>query len=138
MVYPFVPPAGVDEAVLSRLTAVCAAARPFDCTFNRCHWFGDEVLWLAPDPDQNFRNLTAAVVKQFPEHPPYGGAFDDVVPHLTIGETRRGTSSQLREAEADVMAKLPITCHVEHALLIAGTDRPDSWSTVATLPLGTG
>lgn len=136
VVYPFVPPLSIDESVLRRLTAVCAAARSFDCSFNRCRWFGDQVLWLAPDPDQDFRNLTAAVVHEFPAHPPYEGAFDDLVPHLTVGQTGRATASQLRAAEAEIRPQLPITCRVEHALLIARTSRPRPWRVVAELPLG--
>jgi 2'-5' RNA ligase len=137
VVYPFVPPTSLNESVISRLTAVFAVARPFECMFKKCCWFGEEVLWLAPDPDLEFRDLTAAVVKEFPQYPPYGRVFDGVVPHLTIGESRRGTASQLRAAEEDVTGKLPISSEIARAMLIAGTDRPNSWHTVATLPLGT-
>lgn len=136
VVYPFVPPSRLDSQVISRLAAVIGAARSFDCTFSRCGWFGNEVLWLAPDPDQAFRDITIAVTKEFPDYPPYGGAFEDVVPHVTIGELRRGTVSRLRAAEADVTRRLPLGANIDHALLIAGTSEPNSWRTVARLPLG--
>ncbi len=48
----------------------------FDCAFGRREWFGEDVPWLAPEPDEPFRDLTAAVWRAFPEQPPYGGAFD--------------------------------------------------------------
>lgn len=137
VLYPFVPPADVDDNVINRLAAVFAAAPPFDCTFAKCGWFGEDVLWLAPDRDHEFRDLTNGVVEEFPGYTPYGGEFDDVIPHLTVGESRRGTADELRAAEADVSLKLPITARIEHALLIAGTARPNSWHTVARLPLGT-
>jgi 2'-5' RNA ligase len=136
VVFPFVPPSDVDEQVIARLAAVFAAASPFDCTFDRCEWFGDDVLWLAPDRDRDFRHLTEQVVDRFPGYLPYGGAHDDVVPHLTVGESRTGTVDDLKAAESDISGTLPITARIEHALLIAGTDQPDSWRTVATLPLG--
>lgn len=98
VVYPFVLPTEVDDQVIARLAAVFAAAAPFDCTFDRCGWFGDDVLWLAPDRDQEFRDLTEQVVEQFPHYLPYGGAHDDVVPHLTVGESRRGTVDDLKAA----------------------------------------
>lgn len=136
VVYPFVPPSQLDSLVINRLAAVIGAVPSFDCTFSRCGWFGDEVLWLAPDPDQAFRDITIAVTKEFPDYPPYGGAFKDVVPHLTIGELRRGTVAQLRAAEADVARRLPFSARIDHALLIAGTSGPNSWHRVAMLPLG--
>jgi 2'-5' RNA ligase len=125
----------VDHTVLDRLLAVFAAASPVDCRFEQCGWFGEDVLWLAPEPEQAFRDLTKAVTAEFPGYPPYGGAFDDVVPHLTVAESRRGTIDELRAVEAAVVRQLPITTRVDHARLIAGTDRPGSWHTVATLPL---
>lgn len=135
VLFPFVPPTEVDDEVIARLAAVFSAAGPFDCTFDRCGWFGDDVLWLAPDRDQEFRDLTEQVVEQFPLYVPYGGAHDDVVPHLTVGESRRGTVDDLEAAESDLCGKLPITARIDHALLMAGSDQADSWRTVATLPL---
>jgi hypothetical protein len=113
-----------------------AATSAFDCTFDRCEWFGDDVLWLAPDRDQEFRDLTGRVVERFPSCLPYGGEFDDVIPHLTVGDSRRATFDDLQAAESDISGKLPITARIEPALLIAGTDQPDCWRTLATLPLG--
>ena len=138
ILFPFVPPSALDADVVGRLGAVIRSTRRFGCTFSRCEWFGEDVLWLAPDQDKPFRRLTLAVSAEFPDHPPYGGAFEDVVPHLTIGDLRGGTVSGLRAAETVVRRKLPVTATIDHALLIAGTDAPGSWRTVATLPLGAG
>src|SRR4051794_7748040 len=60
VVYPFVPPADVDEDVLSRLAAAVGSVSSFDCTFARTEWFGDDVLWLSPEPDVPFRQLISA------------------------------------------------------------------------------
>ena len=136
VLFPFVPPGDVDGGVIAQLAAVFAAASPFDCVFDRSAWFGDAVLWLAPDRDREFRYLTEQVVERFPGYLPYGGVHDDVVPHLTVGESRLGTVDALKAAERDIRRKLPITAHIDHALLMAGTDQPDSWRIVAELPLG--
>ena len=136
VLYPFLPPTEVDDRVVDRLRAVFAAVTAFDCTFDRCRWFGDDVLWLAPDRDREFRELTTRVVERFPGYLPYGGEHDDVVPHLTVGESRRAAPQDLELAESDIGGKLPITAHIDHGLLMAGSDRPASWRTVATLPLG--
>jgi 2'-5' RNA ligase len=135
VLFPFVPPVDVDDHVIGRLREVCATVPAFDCTFAECGWFGDGVLWLAPDPGEQFRDLTRRVSDEFPGFAPYGGAFDDVVPHLTVGEST--STDELRAAELAVAGSLPFTARIEHALLIAGTDQPGSWRTVAELPLGT-
>ena len=44
------------------------------------------MVYLAPEPAAPFVALTEAVGAEFPGFPPYGGAFDEVVPHLTISE----------------------------------------------------
>ncbi|NIQ97618.1 MAG: 2'-5' RNA ligase family protein, partial [Desulfuromonadales bacterium] len=42
------------------------------------------VLYLGPEPDWPFRDLTVAIWKRFPDHPPYGGRHRDIVPHLSV------------------------------------------------------
>lgn len=136
VLYPFAHPAEVDAALIARLGAALRSVTAFDCTFGRCEWFGDDVVWLAPEPAQPFRDLTAAVWSEFPEHPPYAGAHADVVPHLTVGESRRGTRAELKDAETAVSIHLPIRTHVDRVVLIAGTSEPSSWRTVQEFPLG--
>jgi 2'-5' RNA ligase len=136
VLYPFVGPEQVDDGLVGRITELTRAVPAFDCTFGRCGWFGDEVLWLAPEPDRPFRDLTAAFTATFPEHPPYGGEYPEVVPHLTVGHRSSAAPAALRAAEADVTRWLPLTARIDHATLIAGNDEPGSWHTVAVLPLG--
>ena len=126
----------IDDQVVYQLRTVVARTQPFDCTFRRCDWFGVDVLWLAQEPDEPFRVLTTAMTEAFPDYPPYGGAYTDLVPHLTIGEASRGTPARLRAAEADVASKLPVTARIREAVLVTGTAAPGSWRTVAALPLG--
>ena len=45
------------------------------------------MLYLEPDPAHPFVDMIEAVAERFPEHPPFGGEFDTVVPHLTVVET---------------------------------------------------
>lgn len=138
ILYPFVHPTEIDDVVLGRLGAALSSVPAFECSFSRCRWFGETVLWLAPEPEQQFRDLTSAVWQAFPRYPPYGGAFDDVVPHLTVGEVgerRRGSLQELRAAEAAVAPQLPIRTHVDHALLVAGTRTAMSWYAVRRFPL---
>jgi 2'-5' RNA ligase superfamily protein len=135
VLFPFVPPAEVGAGVIDALASLLATVDPFDCTFASCGWFGEDVVWLAPEPAERFRELTRAVVERFPGHLPYGGEFEDIVPHLTVGEARLGTVEDLRAVEAEVSRALPITARIDHALVMEGAERPDSWRTLARLPL---
>ena len=69
--YPFLPPADLDEQVLAGLRRVAAAVPAFFCKLTEVSWFGERVVWLAPDPAEPFRALTAAGVARFPAARPY-------------------------------------------------------------------
>jgi 2'-5' RNA ligase len=136
VVYPFVPAADVDERVLTELATAVGTVPAFDCVFPRTDWFGADVLWLAPEPDAPFRDLTRALVEAFPAHQPYGGVHGDPVPHLTVGELRLGSTAELTAAESAVRAHLPIRARVDRAVLLAGRPERASWQPVAQFPLG--
>jgi hypothetical protein len=110
----------------------------FDCEFPATAWFGQEVVWLAPQPAEPFRALIRAVSAAFPDYPPYGGGYDDVVPHLTVGHRPAGEVTELLEAEADVLRWLPVQAHISRVWLMTGRAAPGSWQTIAELPLTTG
>jgi len=131
VIYPFVPPSVCGETV-GRLAAAVADVPAFDCVFRRVDWFRDDVVWLAPEPDGPFRELTTAVWREFPDHPPYGGQFDDVIPHLTVGHT---DLAAMRAAAASVEPGLPVRHRVDRVWVMAGTDALGSWRTVAEVSL---
>jgi 2'-5' RNA ligase len=140
VLYPFLHPAAVDEGALAALTAAVSSVPAFECSFATTGWFDSDVVWLHPEPSDPFRQLTSAVWTAFPDHPPYGGAFDGSVPHLTIGEQtvadQHGASvTALQEAEIAVRAALPLRQKIDYALLIAGSPTPWSWRTLHRLPL---
>jgi 2'-5' RNA ligase len=131
VVFPFLPPSRLSHSVFDRLDVALGSVAPFDCVLGETRWFGDQVLWLAPDPDEPFRQLTSAVWEAFPECPPYQGAHPDLVPHLTVGDRRGGaTVDALRAAETAVATGLPIRAAIDAVLLIEGTQELASWRTV--------
>jgi len=136
VLYPFMPPTQITAAVLSGVAAAVATVPAFDCRFARTAWFGDNVVWLAPEPDGPFRALTAAVHAAFPEYPPFGGQHAEVIPHLTVGDGSAGGLAALRAAEAEVRSALPVRTGVGSAWLMTGTRAPGSWRRLAVLPLG--
>ncbi|PSK96018.1 2'-5' RNA ligase superfamily protein [Murinocardiopsis flavida] len=132
---PFLPPERVTEQVLGDLRACLTAVPSFGCVFARVAWFGTQVVWLAPEPDAPFRALTGSVWHRFPECPPYGGAYPDAIPHLTVGTAHRAEPAAMRRAAVEVRARLPIRALVDRVRLIAGTGAPGSWGTVAEFAL---
>jgi hypothetical protein len=138
ILYPFVAPSRITAATVEVLAAAVGSVSRFDCEFPRTAWFGEEVLWLAPRPDEPFRALIRAVSAAFPGYPPYNGSVGDVIPHLTVGYRAAGGAADLRAAEADIAGALPVRARVGRAWLMTGTSEPGSWHAVAELPLGGG
>ena len=138
VLYPFVPPPAITATVIAGLADAVRSVSAFSCKFAATAWFGQEVIWLAPRPDEPFRALTQAVSAAFPGYLPYGGAHDDVVPHLTIGDRPADGVTELQAAEADVLRWLPIQARISQVWLMTGNPAPGSWHTVAELPLAAG
>ncbi|GAA3802872.1 2'-5' RNA ligase family protein [Sphaerisporangium flaviroseum] len=131
VLYPFLERARIDDGVLGDLETLLGAHRAFDVRFRSCARFPD-VLYLAPVPDGPFRALTEAVTGRWPEAPPYGGRFAEVVPHLTIAHDQG--LSVYDEIEADLTGRLPVTARVSSVRLLVrdGTQ----WHERAMFPLG--
>jgi 2'-5' RNA ligase superfamily len=138
VLFPFVPPTAITPAVTDALAAAVASVGAFGCEFGGPSWFGEDVLYLAPRPDEPFRALTRAVCAAFPGYLPYGGAFPDSVPHLTVGERPPGGVEALRAAEAAVLPQLPVRARASRVWLMAGSATRGSWHTLAELPLAPG
>lgn len=79
---PWVPTPG--PADLARVGEIVASITPFDFELLDVAAFPDGTVHAPPVPAEPFESLTAGLVAAFPEHLPYGGAFGDVVPHLTL------------------------------------------------------
>lgn len=117
VLFPFVSPDEIDDATIAAVDAVLAPIPRFDFQLTRTAWFGDEeVLWLAPEPAGPFQRITTVLAEAFPDYPPYGGQFDGLVPHLTIGT--QGTGAQLREAAAEIQQQLPIPATADAVTLM--------------------
>lgn len=134
LLYPFRNPDRIDDRARAALAAAVAGVPAFALTLTRTAWFGDNVLWLLPEPDQPFRDLTAALHQRFPDCPPYGGEHPELVPHLTIGHDV--PVEVLRAAERAVRPRLPIRTTVTVARLMQEGATDGRWHTVADYPLG--
>ena len=133
--YPFLPPSRIDAHVLAGLRQAAAGVPAFFCALTGVGWFGERVVWLAPEPADPFLALTAAVTTRFPAARPYDGLFDEVVPHLTIGHDH--PPADLKAAAGAVAEHLPIHTRVTSMRLAVGTPAPGAtWSTLEEFALG--
>jgi 2'-5' RNA ligase len=103
--FPWVPADQVDHPVLRDLEEMVTAIPPFEVVFDRIGWFDRDVLWLDPDPKEPFIAMAAQSAARWPDQPQYGGQFESVIPHLTIGI---GNRDELHRAQARLAQVLPI------------------------------
>lgn len=130
ILYPFAPTEKVDETLLDELRELFAAESPISFELARVARF-PAVAWLAPEPSEPFSALVELVAARFPDYPPYEGAHDEVIPHLTVAE---GGPELQDRVEAALAERLPISAHANHvAFLFEGDD--GLWSEAHRFPL---
>lgn len=121
VLFPFAPPGEVDEPALAELFAAHPA---FDFELASVEHFDDDLTYLAPVPAEPFAALTRAVAERWPAYPPYAGAFEAVIPHLTVGETN-----------LELDAPLPIACRADEVRLLE-EHGPAGWRVRRRFALG--
>jgi 2'-5' RNA ligase superfamily len=114
ILFPFLEHEAIDEGLLATFFAPFPA---FDFVLDRFERFEDGTPWLHPSPPTRFVDLAAAVWQRWPEFAPYEGAFDEIIPHVTVS--------------VDAVT-LPITCHAGGVALIEESEEDGRWSTRRT------
>lgn len=109
VLFPFLDVDLISTAVISDLRTLIGEHSPFTVRFDECRRFPD-VLYLAPTPDQPLRALTETIAARWPEAPPYGGQFAEVIPHLTVAHGQQ--SHVFDEVEAELAERLPATATI--------------------------
>jgi hypothetical protein len=129
---PFLPRPELTDGLLGELRALFADVVPFSFELDEVCVFPSGTVYLAPRPPGPFRQLTLELTRRFPEHPPYGGQFPELVPHLTVplrdGESVADVERRLREHG-------PVQGLATEAHLLRVTD--DDVEVVAVFPFGT-
>jgi 2'-5' RNA ligase len=137
VLYPFKPPHETSSSVTTDLRRLFAHHCPFRFSLVGLETFPG-TMYLAPRPLEPFVELTRAVYEWFPETPPYGGAYEEIVPHLTLA----GVSEELpferevREVEAVLRPLLPIQVTASEVQLMDNSS--GRWCVHTTFPLGAG
>ena len=114
LLYPFVPAAQLDASVEERLAVVVRREDPFDFVLRRIARFDEQLLYLPPEPAEPFLRLTEAIAAEWPEHPPYEGIHETVVPHLTVAHAEEAVLDGIGQA---LEPKLPIDARAHEASL---------------------
>ena len=135
ILFPFRSPASISTAVVSELRTLFAAHSQFTFSLVKVDEF-PSAIYLSPEPPDPFNVLTQAAAGQFPDCPPYGGAFANPVPHLTVaqesgGQNLGGVSNRIR---AHVGQSLPLPCAATEVCL--AVRNAGYWSIVERFALG--
>jgi 2'-5' RNA ligase len=118
LLFPFPEP---DSEVVEATRETLADVAVFDVVFREVRRFPN-VAYLVPEPAERFVALTGALVERFPAWQPYGGKFDDVIPHLTI-------------ADGDAPPPLPAHARAVEAVLYVEPEA-DAWQSHTTFAFG--
>ncbi|GAC1658660.1 MAG: hypothetical protein NVS9B1_19040 [Candidatus Dormibacteraceae bacterium] len=132
LVYPFLRSSEIGAAVEDDLTLLFDALPPIEVTFTRTARFQSSVVYLAPEPAAPIVRITRAIAERYPEAPLYGGRFNNIVPHLTLGHAENDETATAIESAAARF--LPIQARLtEVALMVEGEDR--AWRQRRAFPL---
>ncbi len=123
VIYPFVDPNFLTKSISEELEAICAGVPVFRFALAAIAQFPG-VVYLVPEPAEPFSRLTTAIATRWPEAPPYGGIYDDVIPHLTVAHTSNADS--IEEIRTKIEPNLPARCSAGEVLLL--TSRDGRWS----------
>lgn len=135
VLYPFMPRDEIDDDVRRALGELFSRLAPFTYSCSEVRCFRDSTVYLAPEPAAAFSALTEAVVGRWPAYQPYGGGYEIVVPHLTVGDALAGVADRLAaDARGAVERHGPITGRGEVVWLMTLDD--GRWSVDSVHELG--
>ena len=119
LLFPFMPGVALTLPVRRALAEIAASVEPFDVRFGAVGRFPG-IVCLVPEPGRRFTALTDAIAARFPAYQPYEGAFEDVIPHLTLVES---PTAPLDEIADSARRHLPFTHRVSvMEVLVEGPD----------------
>ena len=100
--------------------------------------FPGEVLYLAPEPEDPFRELSLGIWACYPETPRYRGRYSTVIPHLTVADRMREQrlAEVARGFEQAAQGRLPIRAQAAEVALM--DTRSGRWEINTTFRVGPG
>lgn len=128
VMYPFLPARALGLNEEHNVAELARDIEPFDFTLTGLRRFPG-VQYLAPEPAPAFTALTERVQRRWPSCRPYDGAYDAVIPHVTV---TFGDDPPVDEATLD--RDLPIRTRATDIWLLDQTSH--GWQTRRRFPLG--
>jgi len=125
LIYPFLAGRSIDHDTELTLASLIREIPSFDFTMAQAGHFPG-VVYLAPEPAAPFVGLTEAFARRWPERPPYGGAYEEIVPHLTVANADT--------VPAALAGRLPMTARADEVWLMVRIAA--RWVRRARFPLG--
>jgi 2'-5' RNA ligase len=125
LLYPFLNARAIDEETESMLASLLQELPAFDFALAEIGRFPG-VVYVAPDPAGPFVALTNALAERWPDHQPYGGAYRETIPHLTVGY-----GAPIPDGLAE---RLPLSARAEEVWLMGRT--AGRWVRRRSFPLG--
>jgi len=129
--FPFRPFETIDPTCMAKLGSIFEVFPSFEVRFSKLGRFPG-ALWLAPEPAEPIVQLTNALAAAFPDCPPYGGAFRDSIPHLTVAIGDQPLLDSIAGQLIGALA-MPIYSHVAACSLFA--HQPEGWREARRFPL---
>lgn len=132
---PFLDFVKAGDAVYPELHGLFIKIAPFNFSLVDVRCFPG-VLYLAPEPQGPFIEMIDEVYKQFPGSPPYGGIYDEHVPHLTVVHAHESEQVEtlFPEIEVDLRVILPIQTLADRVWLLENST--GIWQKRIGFPLG--
>ena len=131
VLFPFLDPGPALDEAHRDLGDMAAATPAFEVALRATGRFPG-VLYLLPDRSAPFVELTRAVAARWPDHPPYGGAYNAIIPHLTVC-----AGEEPADFEQRIEAMLPVHDRAQELWLMAER-RDGRWERAAAFALGAG
>jgi len=99
---PFMSPDLVTDTILQGAQDALSQVPSFAFSLERVARF-PATAFLAPEPAEPFIELTQALVRRFPEFPPFRGEHESIIPHLTVAN---GSAEEAEAAAIELEAQL--------------------------------
>ena len=129
LLYPLPGLRRLHPTALDDVANVLSGTGPIPLRFEQTGRFPG-VLYLDPTPSEPLVALINTLAARFPEYPPYGGAFDEIIPHLSVVNG----APEPPGLEAAVKRLLPLSC-VADTVCLASLNRRGRWVAVRRFSL---
>jgi len=136
LLFPFVAGEALEDDVLRSLEDLFASRAPFELSLLELGEFPG-VVYATPEPGRDLKRCVMELWERFPEYPPYGGEFAEVVPHATLGTWEQPNRRDVVVARARELTRgiLPLVCAIDDVALLEEY-APDRWRERRRFQLG--